>query len=86
MQRRISNPSKRLIGQANRAVRRTRNLRSGVLTPWVLPGAALLALIALAGGQTVLEQVFGFNSSLSIVVNFVGGIVFIALLVREPRQ
>ena len=53
---------------------------------WVLPGAALLALIALAGGQTVLEQVFGFNSSLSIVVNFVGGIVFIALLIREPRQ
>ena len=53
---------------------------------WVLPGAALLALLALAGGQTVLEQVFGFNSSLSIVVNFVGGIVFIALLIREPRQ
>ena len=53
---------------------------------WVLPGAALLALLALAGGQLVLEQVFGFNSSLSIVVNFVGGIVFIALLVREPRQ
>jgi iron complex transport system permease protein len=34
----------------------------------------------------VLEQVFGFNSALSIVINFVGGIVFIALLTREPRQ
>lgn len=53
---------------------------------WVLPGAALLALLALVGGQLVLEQVFGFNSALSIVINFVGGIVFIALLVREPRQ
>jgi iron complex transport system permease protein len=53
---------------------------------WVLPGAALLAVIALAGGQLVLEQVLGFNSALSIVINFVGGIVFIALLVREPRQ
>ena len=53
---------------------------------WVLPGAALLALLALAGGQLVLEQVLGFDSSLSIVVNFVGGIVFIALLIREPRQ
>ena len=53
---------------------------------WMLPGAALLALLALAGGQLVLEQVFGFNSSLSIVVNFVGGIVFTALLIREPRQ
>ncbi|MDT0274464.1 iron chelate uptake ABC transporter family permease subunit [Blastococcus goldschmidtiae] len=53
---------------------------------WVLPGAALLALLALVGGQFVLEQVFGFNSALSIVINFVGGIVFIALLIREPRQ
>ncbi|MGY1916816.1 iron chelate uptake ABC transporter family permease subunit [Blastococcus sp. SYSU DS0973] len=53
---------------------------------WVLPGAALLAVLALVGGQLVLEQVFGFNSALSIVINFVGGIVFIALLVREPRQ
>lgn len=53
---------------------------------WVLPGAALLAVVALVGGQLVLEQVFGFDSSLSIVINFVGGIVFIALLIREPRQ
>jgi iron complex transport system permease protein len=53
---------------------------------WVLAGAALLGLLALVGGQLVLEQVFGFNSSLSVVVNFVGGIVFIALLIREPRQ
>ena len=53
---------------------------------WVLPGAALLAVLALVGGQLVLEQVFGFNSALSIVINFVGGIVFIALLIREPRQ
>ena len=52
----------------------------------VLPGAALLGLLALVGGQLVLEQVFGFDSSLSVVVNFVGGIVFIALLIREPRQ
>jgi iron complex transport system permease protein len=53
---------------------------------WLLPGAALLALLALVGGQLVLERVFGFNSALSIVINFVGGIVFIALLAREPRQ
>jgi iron complex transport system permease protein len=52
---------------------------------WAIPGAGLLAVIALIGGQLVLEQVLGFNSSLSIVINFVGGIVFIALLTREPR-
>jgi iron complex transport system permease protein len=53
---------------------------------WVLPGAALLAVLALVGGQLVLEQLFGFNSSLSIVINFVGGIVFIALLLRKQNQ
>ena len=52
---------------------------------WTVPGASLLAVIALVGGQLVLEQVFGFATSLSIVVNFVGGIVFIALLTRESR-
>jgi iron complex transport system permease protein len=53
---------------------------------WVLPGAGLLAVLALVGGQLVLEELLGFASSLSVVVNFVGGIVFIALLTREPRQ
>jgi iron complex transport system permease protein len=53
---------------------------------WVLPGATLLGVIALVGGQLILEQVFGFTSSLSIVINFVGGIVFLALLIREPAQ
>jgi iron complex transport system permease protein len=52
---------------------------------WSIPAAGLLAVIALVGGQLVLEQVLGFTSSLSIVINFVGGIVFIALLTREPR-
>lgn len=49
---------------------------------YVLPAAALLAVIALVGGQTVLERVFAFNSSLSIVIEFVGGILFIGLLLR----
>ncbi len=49
---------------------------------FVLPAAALLAIVALVGGQTILERVFSFNSSLSIVIEFVGGIMFIVLLVR----
>ncbi len=68
----VANLARQLLGTHRHAV--------------VLPGAALLALLALVGGQLVLEQVFGFNSALSIVINFVGGIVFIALLIREPRQ
>jgi iron complex transport system permease protein len=51
----------------------------------VLPASALLALIALVGGQLILERVFGLNTSLSIIINFVGGIYFIGLLIRESR-
>ena len=42
----------------------------------------LLGIIALVGGQLVLEQVFAFDTALSIVIEFVGGIVFIALLLK----
>ena len=49
---------------------------------FVLPAAAIMAMIALVGGQTILERVFAFNSSLSIVIEFVGGIMFLALLLR----
>jgi iron complex transport system permease protein len=48
----------------------------------VLPIAALLGVIALVGGQLVLEQVFAFDTALSIVIEFTGGIVFLALLLK----
>jgi iron complex transport system permease protein len=35
------------------------------------------------GGQVLLEQLFKFNTVLSIVVEFLGGIVFIVLLMRK---
>ncbi len=51
-----------------------------------MPAAALVAVIALVGGQTVLERVFGMNSALSVIVEFVGGLVFIFLLLRGSRR
>ncbi len=51
----------------------------------VLPAAALLAVIALVGGQLVLERVFALDAVLPVVIEFVGGIVLIALLVRGVR-
>ena len=52
----------------------------------VLPMAAMIAGITLIGGQTVLERVLGFDTALSIVVEFLGGIVFIALLLKGSRR
>lgn len=48
----------------------------------VLPAAALLALIGLVGGQAILEHVFGYDTALSIIIEFLGGIVFLVLMLR----
>ena len=48
----------------------------------VLPLAVLLAVIALVGGQLVLERLLAFDTALGIVIEFVGGLFFIVLLVR----
>lgn len=48
----------------------------------VLPVAVLLAILCLVGGQVILERVFAFNTALSVIIEFLGGLVFIILLVR----
>lgn len=48
----------------------------------VLPAAALIAALCLVGGETVLEQVLAFDANLRVVIDFLGGLVFIALLMR----
>ena len=52
---------------------------------WVLPTAALLAVIALVGGQALLQHAFGLDTALVVIVEFIGGIVFIGLLLRGLR-
>ena len=49
----------------------------------VLPTAILLAIICLVAGQMVLERVFAFNTALSVIIEFLGGITFIVLLLRR---
>ncbi|MFG1350906.1 iron chelate uptake ABC transporter family permease subunit [Xanthobacter autotrophicus] len=52
---------------------------------YTLPGAALIAVACLSGGQTVLERGLGYDGALSVVIEFTGGIVFILLLLRGTR-
>lgn len=63
---------------ANLAYVLVRSYRHGV----IIVAAALLAIIALLGGQLVLERLFSFDTSLSVIIEFIGGIVFIVLLLR----
>jgi iron complex transport system permease protein len=53
---------------------------------FILPAAALIAVICLVGGQLILERVFAFDTALSIVIEFVGGVVFLALLIRGAAR
>ena len=52
----------------------------------LLPAAALLAVICLVGGQTVLERVFAFDTALSIIIEFLGGLVFIFMVLRGAAR
>ena len=47
--------------------------------------AVLLSIIALVGGQFLVERVFNFNTTISIVINFIGGVYFIRLLLKEGK-
>lgn len=53
---------------------------------YVLPVAILIAIICLVGGQVVLERIFAFDTALSIVIEFVGGIVFLFLILRRGAR
>ncbi|SCM77176.1 Uncharacterized ABC transporter permease protein YclO [uncultured Pleomorphomonas sp.] len=52
----------------------------------VLPVAVGLAVITLVGGQMLLERLLGFGTALSIVIDFVGGVVFLLILFRAGRR
>lgn len=53
---------------------------------FTIPAATLYAVIFLIGGQMILERVFNFNSSLSVMVEFVGGLLFILLLLKASSK
>ncbi len=47
-----------------------------------LPAAALIAVVAVVGGQAFLEHVLKLGTVLGVVIEFTGGLVFILLLMR----
>lgn len=48
-------------------------------------GAGLISVIALVGGQFIVEHIFEMTTTLSVIINFIGGIYFIYLLLKESR-
>ncbi|RXT03614.1 iron chelate uptake ABC transporter family permease subunit [Ammoniphilus sp. CFH 90114] len=48
-------------------------------------GASLISIIALVGGQFLVEHIFELRTTLSVIINFIGGVYFIYLLLKESR-
>ena len=46
----------------------------------------LISIIALIGGQLLVEQLMNFGVSVSVIINFVGGIYFIYLVMKERNR
>jgi iron complex transport system permease protein len=53
---------------------------------YMLPAAALTAIIVLVGGQTLLQHALGGASTLGVVIEFVGGAVFLILLLGTRKR
>lgn len=52
----------------------------------LLPASAMMAGVVLTGGQWVMERVMHLSTPLSVVVEFLGGLVFLALLLKGLKQ
>lgn len=53
---------------------------------YLILGSILISIVALVGGQLIVERIFTFSTPLSVIINFVGGVYFIYLLLKESKS
>lgn len=53
---------------------------------YLLSSSILISVIALVGGQLIVERVFTFSTTLSVIINFIGGAYFLYLLLKESKK
>lgn len=53
---------------------------------YLILGSVFISIIALVGGQLIVERIFVFQTTLSVIINFIGGIYFIYLLLKENKS
>lgn len=52
---------------------------------YLIIGAMLISATALVYGQLLVERIFVFSTPISVIINFIGGLYFIYLLLRENQ-
>lgn len=66
------------------------NLTYPLIGAWrhsqLLPGVVLIGMVTLIGGQLVLERLLGMAGTLSVVIEFIGGVLFIWLLLKKATK
>lgn len=50
---------------------------------YLLITSSLVSILALVGGQFLIERLLNFSTPISVIINFLGGIYFISLLLKE---
>lgn len=53
---------------------------------YVITTSILISILALLVGQFVVERILNYNSTVSIIINFIGGVYFIYLLLKESKE
>jgi len=53
---------------------------------YLITGSILISIVALVGGQLIVERVFTFSTTLSVIINFIGGVYFIYLLLKGSKS
>lgn len=48
--------------------------------------SSLISIIALVGGQVVMERIFHFTTPLSIIIDVLGGVVFLILVLKRVKS
>ncbi|SFM39540.1 iron complex transport system permease protein [Gracilibacillus orientalis] len=53
---------------------------------YLLIASALVSIVALVGGQLVVDRIFSFETTLSVIINFIGGAYFLYLILKENKE
>jgi iron complex transport system permease protein len=52
---------------------------------YLIIGSILISIIFLVGGQFIVERILNFSATVSVIINFIGGVYFIYLLIKGAK-
>jgi len=53
---------------------------------YILPTCIAITITALVGGQYIIARLLNFSATLSVIINFIGGLYFLFLLLKENKK